>query len=226
MPIRRRFLIPKIPPSFQVKVNSHHSRPKVKILLNQNKNIPIRNSPRFIRVDKHRQRLRHSDSVRNLNNTPPCKSRRHNTLRRLPHNIRTTPVHLRWVFPGESTAAVSTPSSVRVDDDFPASQTCVSVGSADDEPPGGVEMEDGVGVEANVGGCESDFSACVTDYFLVVDGGFGGDFTEDHDHVGFCACFTGDFAFWILFKASIEDGVGDLVTEFVWVTLVDGFGCE
>ena len=66
----------------------------------------------------------------------------------------------------------------------------------------------------------------VTDDLLVVDGGFGGNFTKDHDHAGFGAGFTGNFGVWVLRQASVENGVGDTVTEFIGVAFIDGFGGE
>ncbi|KAL4576624.1 hypothetical protein LXL04_012721 [Taraxacum kok-saghyz] len=274
MTISSSLLVPKVPTSLQVKVNSHHPWPKVKVLLNQNKNILIRNSPSL--------------------------SRCHNTLGRLPHNISPTPVHLSWIFPGESTASVGPPSSVCIDDNLPSGQTRVPVGPTDHKPTRRVQVENSVvikilswnhrldhvlfkvssnlvvcdclilgselgckdvgkwhelwgfvsgvpehvtlvtcpdffwllgevtvdtlgnvggllldvdqdfavvGIEADVGGCESDFSAGVADDLFVVYGCFGGDLTEDHDHVGLGAGLAGDLAFWVLFKAGIEDRV-------------------
>ncbi|KAI3514329.1 hypothetical protein L1887_12652 [Cichorium endivia] len=46
-----------------------------------------------------------------------------------------------------------------------------------------------VGVESDIGRCESDFFTGRMDDFLLAYVGFSGDFTEDHGHVGFLCRF-------------------------------------
>jgi hypothetical protein len=60
----------------------------------------------------------------------------------------------------------------------------------------------------------------------VVEVGFGGDFATDDDDVAFRIRFAGDTGCWIDGKAGIEDGVGDGVTDFVWVTFANRLGGE
>ncbi|KAJ0550663.1 hypothetical protein HanHA300_Chr07g0248441 [Helianthus annuus] len=56
-----------------------------------------------------------------------------------------------------------------------------------------------VGIKTDISRCESNFSASVTDYLLVVNISLGGDLTENHDHVGLGAGLAGDLAIDILF---------------------------
>src|SRR5581483_2389609 len=50
-----------------------------------------------------------------------------------------------------------------------------------------------------------------------------GDFAADNDHVAFGVGLAGDPAVFILLQTSVEDGVGNGVTNFVRVTFTDRF---
>jgi hypothetical protein len=52
----------------------------------------------------------------------------------------------------------------------------------------------------------------------------GGDFTKDHDHTGFGGSLTSNLGERVLSQAGIEDGIGDLISDLVWVTLTDRLG--
>ena len=45
-------------------------------------------------------------------------------------------------------------------------------------------------------------------------------------HASLCRSFHGDFRVRVYAEAGVEDGIGDLVTELVWVALADRFGRE
>jgi hypothetical protein len=64
----------------------------------------------------------------------------------------------------------------------------------------------------------------VTDDLLVVELGLGGDLTEDHDHTGLGGSLASNLGEGILPKASIEDSVGNLISDLVGVALTDGLG--
>lgn len=66
----------------------------------------------------------------------------------------------------------------------------------------------------------------VTDNLLEVDVGLGGDLTKDHDHTGLGGGLTGDLGVGVLGETGIEDGIGDLVTDLVWVALSNRLGGE
>jgi hypothetical protein len=83
-----------------------------------------------------------------------------------------------------------------------------------------------VSIKTNIIGDESNGAACVTDNLLIVYIGLGCNFSKDHDHVSLGACLTGNLAVRILFKASVENCIGDLVTQLVGVALVYRFRCE
>ena len=55
----------------------------------------------------------------------------------------------------------------------------------------------------------------VADDLLVVDGGRGGDLSEDHDHARLAAGLASDAREFIAGNAGVEDGIGDLVAELV-----------
>lgn len=66
----------------------------------------------------------------------------------------------------------------------------------------------------------------VTDDLLVVELGLGGDLTEDHDHTGLGGSLASNLGEGILPEASIEDSVGNLISDLVGVALTDGLGGE
>merc|ERR1719272_517488 len=72
----------------------------------------------------------------------------------------------------------------------------------------------------------SNFLDGTTNNLLVVEDSLGGDFTEDHDHAGLGCGFASNTGGRVLLEASIDDGIGDLVTDFVRVSFSDGFGGE
>mmetsp|Transcript_48965 Transcript_48965/g.137069 ORF Transcript_48965/g.137069 Transcript_48965/m.137069 type:complete len:297 (-) Transcript_48965:132-1022(-) len=69
-------------------------------------------------------------------------------------------------------------------------------------------------------GVEADFRHDAADHLVVVDLGLGGDLACDHDHVVLRRGLASHLALRVLHEASVQDGIGDLVAEFVWVTLV------
>lgn len=64
----------------------------------------------------------------------------------------------------------------------------------------------------------------VTDNLLVVKLGLSGDLTKDHDHTGLGGSLASNLGEGVLPKASIEDSVGNLISDLVGVTLTDGLG--
>ena len=64
----------------------------------------------------------------------------------------------------------------------------------------------------------------IADNLLVVDTGLCGDLAEDHHHAGLGGCLTSDFGEGVIFQASVEDSIGDLVSDLVWVALSYGLG--
>jgi len=60
-----------------------------------------------------------------------------------------------------------------------------------------------------------------TDDLLVVDLGLGCDLTENHDHTSLGCGLASNLGERVLSQAGIEDGIGDLISDLVWVTLTD-----
>ena len=61
----------------------------------------------------------------------------------------------------------------------------------------------------------------IADDSLVVDLRLGGDLAEDHDHAGLGGSLAGHLRERVIFEAGIEDGVGDLICDFVRVAFTD-----
>lgn len=62
----------------------------------------------------------------------------------------------------------------------------------------------------------------VSHNLLVVKGSLGGDLTKDHDHTGLCGGLTGNLGERVLLEAGIKNGIRDLVTDLIGVSLTDG----
>merc|ERR1712168_630386 len=84
----------------------------------------------------------------------------------------------------------------------------------------------GLMVESFRGVVVADMFDGVADDFLIVDDGFGGDFSADEDHTSLGDRFAGDFGVGVLFEVSIEDGIRPLIADLVGMTFSDGFGGE
>ena len=88
----------------------------------------------------------------------------------------------------------------------------------------GDEQVEGLVVETLGGVIVTDVLDGVTDDLLVVESGLGGDLTEDHDHTSLGGSLASNLGEGILSQTGIEDGIGDLISDLVGVTLTDGLG--
>lgn len=84
----------------------------------------------------------------------------------------------------------------------------------------------GLVVETLLGRVVTNLLDSVSDDLLVVDLRPGGDLTKDHDHTSFGGGLTSDLGEGVLSETSVEDGIGDLVTDLVGVALTNGLGSE
>src|ERR671918_2522845 len=91
-------------------------------------------------VDRERHRMCRADRVRDLDLETVGQSRRDEVLGGEPRHVRRRAVDLRRVLAREAAAAVRRHPSVAVDDDLPAGETGVGLGSADLEPSGRVHQ--------------------------------------------------------------------------------------
>lgn len=62
----------------------------------------------------------------------------------------------------------------------------------------------------------------VSHNLLVVQSGLGSDLTEDHDHTGLGGGLAGNLGEGVLLEAGVQNGVRDLVTDLIGVSLTDG----
>src|SRR5208282_2491906 len=81
----------------------------------------------------------------------------------------------------------------------------------------------GVAVEAVEGVVVSDGLDGAADYVLEIDVGFGGYFSGDDDQSGGGEGFAGDAAGGVFGEAGVEDGVGNLVGDFIGMAFGHGF---
>lgn len=88
----------------------------------------------------------------------------------------------------------------------------------------GDEQVAGLVVETLGGVIVADVLDSFTDDLLVVEVGLGGNFTEDHDHAGLGGSLASNLGEGVLGEAGIEDGIRNLISDLVGVTLTDGLG--
>lgn len=81
-------------------------------------------------------------------------------------------------------------------------------------------------VESLGGVVVSDVLDGITDNLLVVELGLGGNLTENHDHTGLGGSLASNLGERVLSQAGIEDGIGDLISDLIWVSLTDRLGGE
>mmetsp|Transcript_105698 Transcript_105698/g.227848 ORF Transcript_105698/g.227848 Transcript_105698/m.227848 type:complete len:405 (-) Transcript_105698:20-1234(-) len=69
----------------------------------------------------------------------------------------------------------------------------------------------------------SNITESLADNLLVVHGGRGGDLTEDHNHTGLGAGLTSHTRGRVITDAGVKDGIRDLITDLIRVSLIDRF---
>ena len=75
----------------------------------------------------------------------------------------------------------------------------------------------GVGIKAHIGMHVANFTNRITGDLFDINPCAGGDFTANQNHAGFDVGFTRNAGFRILFQDRIKHGIGDLVSNFVWM---------
>jgi hypothetical protein len=75
-------------------------------------------------------------------------------------------------------------------------------------------------------GIITDLLKSITDDLFIVDLRLGGNFTENHHHTSLGAGLASDLREGILLQTRIENSIGNLIANLVWVTLIDRFGGE
>ena len=81
-------------------------------------------------------------------------------------------------------------------------------------------------IDAVVGVVVADLLEHVARKADVVDVGVRGDFAGEHHETGGAERFGGDAAHRVFGEAGVEDGVRDLIRDFVGMTFTDGFGSK
>ncbi|RXI01219.1 hypothetical protein DVH24_001453 [Malus domestica] len=115
MTISSSLLVPEVASSFQIKVEGNHSRPIVKVLLDENQYVLVWDFSSSVGIHENRQGIWDANCIRNLNNTAASKPGCNNAFCCLPYNVCTTTVNLGWIFSRESTTTMSTPTTIDED---------------------------------------------------------------------------------------------------------------
>ena len=132
-------------------------------------------------------------------------------------NVSITVTDLGGVLPRERSSSVGTPPAVGVDDDLAAGETGVAVGATDDEPPGGVEVVDGLVVDVLRGNDGLDDVLHQVSLDLVVADGLG---VLSGDYDGVDALGNGDTVVQLVFDGDLGLAVGaDPVADSVLADL-------
>jgi len=92
-------------------------------------------------VDVDGKRLSDTDGIRKLNKSAASKASSNERLGDPAAEVGSGTIDLRKVLAREGTTTVSTPATVRVDDDLAASETGITLGTTDDEETGGLDLD-------------------------------------------------------------------------------------
>ena len=83
-----------------------------------------------------------------------------------------------------------------------------------------------VGVEAEIVVVVANIAGHFAGDFLEIDSGFGRDFAGEDDEIGRGERFASDAGFGILREQGVQNGIGDLVADFVRMAFGNGFRCK
>ena len=83
-----------------------------------------------------------------------------------------------------------------------------------------------VGVEAEIVVVVSNVGGDFAGDFLEIDSGFRRDFAGKDDKIRCGKCFASDAGFGILREQGVQNGIGDLVADFVRMAFGNGFRCK
>lgn len=72
----------------------------------------------------------------------------------------------------------------------------------------------------------SDVLDGTADNLLVIELGLGGNLTKNHHHTGLGSGLASNLGERVLSQAGIENGIGDLISDLIWVSLTDRLGLE
>src|SRR5262245_1791750 len=106
----------------------------------QGRNLVLIDLARAEGIHTHRNRIRDSDRVSELNFSALSEPRSYDVLGDITGHVARGSVHLRWIFAREGAAAVAAHSPVAVDDYLSPGQSTISLWTADDEPSGRIDM--------------------------------------------------------------------------------------
>ena len=116
-------------------------RRQVEMLHDQFFNYIFRYFRRSERFHQHRYRFGHADRIGQLDFAAFSQTGSHNVLGYIAGCIGCTAVNLRWIFTRESSATMTCPAAIRIDDDLTACKAAVTLRAADDKTAGGVDEE-------------------------------------------------------------------------------------
>merc|ERR1719499_77797 len=94
-----------------------------------------------VRFHEQGQWLRNPDRIGELHQCTLAQATLHHGLGHLPADVSGRPVNLRRILAGESATAMGTPTTVGINDNLAAGESGITLGAANDELPGGVDVE-------------------------------------------------------------------------------------
>ncbi len=125
----------------QIEVADDRAGAQVKVLVHQGGDLIFGDDAGAEGLNVHRDGARHADGVSHLDLAACGQSCGDHVLRSPARGVSGGAVHLRGVLPGESAAAMAAHPAVGIDDDLAPGDARVAHRSADDEAPGGVDVD-------------------------------------------------------------------------------------
>ena len=124
----------------QVESPDNDTWPQVKVVVDDGNEL-VRGLLRgAVGVDVDGQGLSNANGIRQLDKRSPGEAGSNQGLGDPASDVGGGSVDLGEILAGEGATTVSTPTTVGVDDDLAASQTSISLGSANDEKAGGLDL--------------------------------------------------------------------------------------
>lgn len=165
--------------SAELKYPDNDTWPEVEVVENNGREVLVRAAAGGTVVGVHidGERRGYSNGVADLDKNPLAESGCDEGLGDPPGNIGTRAIYLAGILSGESTTTMGTPSTVAVNNNLAASETCISLWSTNDEPSRWVKVVNGSLIEIFGGdnGFNDVLHEVVADlfvgYFWVVLGG-------------------------------------------------------
>lgn len=130
--------------ALQLKITDDAARTEVKVLVDDLEDLSVRLLASAISVNKDREGLGNADGVRDLDEATTSEARGDHGLGYPTSGVCSRAIYLGWILAREGTTTVSAPATISINDDLTASDTSITLRTANDEASRRVKVIDGL----------------------------------------------------------------------------------